>query len=665
MTTADHRLRDLASAHGIYLDFFDLHGHRHAASPDTLRALLAALGIPATTPSEVDDALTALHNASGPAPQEVIAIAGRDKTLSLGTPCHWTLCDSSGTIVAEGHTDAEVTLPALPVGYYDLHLRGTVWSADTFVMVRPHRAPDLASKGLATRCWGTTGALYGLRSGSNGGLGSYADLGDAAAVFGQAGAQFFGVNPLHALGWAMQDIISPYSPSHRGVLNTDHIALPDGLGPTPPDTFIDHAAFRLGHRAALETACKASMSSVDRAAFDAWRQSCGAEVTAFATFEAISERHGYDFRTWPAALRAPGAEAVAAAGKRAEFHLWLQWMAQTQIDAAQNKARRSGMGLGLYLDLAVGPRPDGAEVWMNEATIAKGVTIGAPPDQLSPEGQSWALAAHAPGPLAAARYAPLRAMLRNLMASCGLLRIDHALGLLRSYWLPDDGSPGGYITQPLESLLAVITIEAHKAGCLVVGEDLGLVPNGFRTAMNDAGLYSYAVWQYEGNDAGDIVPASALPPYSLACFGTHDTPTLQGFWYGADIEWWQRVGWLGDSDRINRHAHRARQRASLRRIGGLDATASSSRIADTLQSELARSPAALVSVQLDDVFGELEAQNLPGTINEHPNWRRRLSVPIEEMATTRALSRISSVMNTHRGPSPATQNTNHPEEVSA
>jgi 4-alpha-glucanotransferase len=658
MNNTDRSLRALAQAQGIYLDFFDLHGARHETSPETLRALLKALGTEADSPAQVSEALDTQTASTGPT--EVIAMAGDPITVPIASSSDWSLVSEHGDIVAEGHASGVIDLPRLRVGYYDLHISGAQ-PGQRFVMVRPHRAPDLVSALRHDTCWGTAGALYGLRSATNGGLGNYGDLGAIAATFGQAGAQFLGVNPLHALGWAMEEIISPYSPSHRGMFNIDHIAVERGLGPTPDADLIDYAAFRQRHRAALE----AQFKTRDKAAFAAWSATCSEETRQFAEFEAISETHGHDFRTWPIALQTPGAAARKAAGKRAEFHLWLQYLADTQIDAAQRDACASGMALGLYLDLAVGPRPDGAEVWINADTIARGVTIGAPPDHLSPEGQSWALAAHAPGPLAEARYAPLRSMLRRLMAKCGVLRIDHALGLLRSYWLPDDGSPGGYITQPLESLLAVITIEAHRAGCLVVGEDLGLVPDGFRDAMNTAGLYSYAVWQFEANHLGELLPADTLPPYSLACFGTHDTPTLNGFWHGTDIEWWQRVGWLSSGDRTSRHHHRAKQRASLRDVCDIPDSAEIGDIADAIHRGLAQSPAALVSVQMDDVFGELEAQNLPGTINEHPNWRRRLSIPVEGMKQSTALRHISEVMTSARGAPAQNDDMEHPKEVPA
>ena len=641
---ADTSLRDLADAHGVHTGFSDLQGEYRAASPETLRALLLGLGVPAATQAEVAEALLRHRRALAESalPQDWVVTAFEPATRAMRVPCTWSLTSEAGAVVAEGRvTEGLMPLPALPVGYFALHVRHDSGEDRCLVLSRPPRAPAVAGPG-----WGVTGALYGLRSTTNGGLGSYRDLDAALQGALSQGAQFLGINPVHALGWAMQDIISPYSPSHRQFLNIDHIALPDGLGPTPQDALIDYPAFRRRHRPALETAF-ASVASTE--AFKTWFASIDDDLRRFAEFEALSERHGADFRTWPAALRTPGADASRAAGPRTQFHAWLQGQATAQIGEAQSTARAAGSDIGLYLDLAVGPRPDGAEVWMNADTMARGVTIGAPPDHLSPAGQSWALSAFAPGPLAAADYRPFRALLAQAMSCCGLLRIDHALGLLRSFWLPDDGSPGGYITQPFESLLAVIAIEADRTGCVVVGEDLGLVPHGFRDRMNAAGLYSYAVWQFEAGEDGGLSPVQDLPAHSLACFGTHDTPTLRGYWYGHDIAWWQRVGWIGSGAAQQRLSARATQRDSLRTHGGLAASASDRQISEAVHAALARAPSRLVAVTLDDIFGELEAQNLPGTIGEHPNWRRRLSVPVEEFATAPDLGAIAAGMSVRSG----------------
>ncbi|MCL6284607.1 4-alpha-glucanotransferase [Ruegeria sp. 2012CJ41-6] len=657
MSQTDTDLRDLARAHGVHTEYTDLQGQQHLAGPDTLRALLRALGVEIGSESKLSEALHHTRNESShrQLPREHIVEAEQPNSLPLRTPCQWCVTSETGSVLAEGRADGVLNLPGLPIGYHQLHTTFADHRETTRILARPARAPDLRSRTARHRSWGMTGALYGLRSAENGGLGNYSDLSAAASSLGAMGAQFFGINPVHALGWADSEIISPYSPSHRGFFNTDHIAIQGGLGPTPKGPLVGYAAFRKLHAAALEQAYAAFKTHADKSAFLDWQRQAGPELADFACFEALSETCGPDFRTWPQNLRQPGAEAKMAAGERSEFHAWLQWQADGQIGTAQQAAQDAGMSLGLYLDLAVGPRPDGAEVWMNAATIARGVTIGAPPDHLSPEGQSWALAAHAPGPLAAANYAPFRAMLRKLMGTCGLLRIDHALGLARSYWLPDDGSAGGYVSQPFKSLLAVIQIEAARAGCVVIGEDLGLVPAGFRDQMNATGLYSYAVWQFETRSDGAILPAGSLAPYGLACFGTHDTPTLSGFWHGTDIEWWRRVGWLDDSGRGRHHAHRARQRGSLRKLCGIAPEARLADIIDKVHTQLATAPSELVSVQLDDALAVTEAQNLPGTIDAHPNWRRRLPIPVEGFAASRALRHVADTMNTSRPTEPVRQ----------
>ncbi|SMX33870.1 4-alpha-glucanotransferase [Maliponia aquimaris] len=652
MSAADDQLRQLAGAYGVHLGFHDLKGQEHPASPDTLRALLRGMGVDAATAAAVRDALeaTTARKADSPLPPELIACAGSRIALPLATPCRWSVLDEAGQEIAAGRAEDDLSIAPLPPGYFTLQARGQDWQAATLILSTPARAPSMTDLTGRARGWGVCGALYGLRSARNGGLGSYADLPALLSALGGAGAQFFGLNPIHALGWAAEEMTSPYSPTHRGYFATDHIAPAAGLGPTPADELIDYTAFRRRQRAALRAdyAGFSLAPQSEQRAFKAFRATGGAALDTFAQFEALSARHGEDFRSWPAALRRPGPEAARAAAEDLGFHQWLQWRAETQIDAAQAAALQSGMDFGLYLDLAVGARPGGAEAWMHRDTIAEGVTIGAPPDHLSPEGQSWNLAAHAPARLRAAHYGPLRAMLRKLMAKAGILRIDHALGLLRSFWIPDDGSPGGYVSQPFDSLLAVIAIEADRARCLVVGEDLGLVPDGFRDKLNGAGLLSYAVWQYENAQDGTLLPPEALRPFALACFGTHDTPTLQGFWYGQDIAWWQRVGWLSGGAAKARHDERSRQRAGLRAQCALPPNAPADRITDALHARLATAPSALVALQLDDIIGVVEAQNLPGTVNEHPNWRRRLPVDVAALHTAPALRRLPDIMPADR-----------------
>ena len=640
----DDALRALAQTYGVHLSWHDLHGHEHHANPDTLRALLGAMSVEADTPAAVRESLDAATagEAAHHLPVEAIATVGTPLFLAASDPCEWQVTDETGAEVQAGRAQDTVNLAPLPIGYFTLHAKGQDWKSETFILSTPRHAPSVTDLTGRGKGWGVCGALYGLRSGHNGGLGSYADLPAVMRALAGAGAQFFGLNPIHALGWAADEMISPYSPTHRGFFSTDHIAPRAGLGPTPKAEYIDYDTYRRRQRAALkaEFAAFDFAPDTEKRAFQGYRAQSGAALDSFAQYEALSGLHGQDFREWPAHLRRPGAEAAREAAPDVRFHQWLQWRAETQIDAAQGAARQAGMDFGLYLDLAVGARPGGAEVWMHRSTIAKGVTIGAPPDHLSPEGQSWTLAAHAPARLRAAQYGPLRAMLRKLMAKAGILRVDHALGLLRSFWIPDDGSPGGYISQPFESLLSVIAIEAARARCLVVGEDLGLVPNGFRERLNGAGLLSYAVWQYENHGDGTLVSPEALRPFALACFGTHDTPTLRGFWYGQDIAWWQRMGWLNGGTARARHDERSRQRAGLRAQCTMPPNASPDKIADAVQARLTTAPSALVALQLDDVLGCIEAQNLPGTVHEHPNWQRRLPVTVEKLAQAVSQDRI-------------------------
>ena len=305
------------------------------------------------------------------------------------------------------------------------------------------------------------------------------------------------------------------------------------------------------------------------------------------------------------------------------------------------------MILGLYLDLAVGARLGGAESWGRSSASATGVSLGAPPDQLSPAGQNWQLAAFAPRKLQEGRYAAFRQILAKTLRHCGVLRIDHALGLSRSFWIPEDGSPGGYIRQPFEALMAVIAIEAQRAGAVIVGEDLGLVPPGFRDAMADGGLCGYTVLQYEKDSKGRFLPTGHLRAQSLACFGTHDTPTLRGFWEGRDIGWWQKLGWI-DAEQAEAaqktREDEKRQLLAPSKAQTQDPAQELGDMSDAIHRRLAKAPSALVAAQLDDILTVAEAQNLPGTVYEHPNWRRRYPLTISQIAASDALAKTSQIM---------------------
>jgi len=622
----------LAEEYGILPEFRDLSGTTRATAPETQRALLRANGLAVDNDAAIRETLAerrAMRNGRMLRREKVIAV-GEAVSMPLGRT-KWTLSIEGGREM-EGRGD----LPPLPPGIHDLTVAVSGQAAEHVRLIAaPAACPSVEDVTGHSRVWGMNAALYGLRSVEGGGMGDFRAL--ARAVEGGAahGADFFGINPVHSLGWADHGTTSPYSPSHRGFLNAMHVHLPGGRGAGGEGASdrIDYPAVMATQRAALEAAYRAFDGNPD---FDAFRAERGAALATFARYEALSEIHGPDWRTWSDADLPPPDPA------RVRFHEWMQWRADAQLSEAQARAKGAGMGMGLYLDLAVGPRRGGAESWCEAGAIAQGVSLGAPPDHLGPDGQNWQLAAYAPGALAALDYAPLRRIIAETMRHAGVLRIDHVIGMTRTYWIPDDGSPGGYIRQPLEPLLAIVAIEAAKAGTVVIGEDLGLVPPGFRDSLRARGLYGYSVLQYERDGKGRLRPPTGLRRDSLLCFGTHDTPTLRGFWTGQDIAWWRRLGWIDAAGEASAQEQRKADRTVLG--GAADYPAVKARVHDAM----AKSPAAMVAVQLDDLLDHEQAQNLPGTIDEHPNWQRRYALPVEHLADDPATTALAETMRAGR-----------------
>ena len=551
------------------------------------------------------------------------------------------------------------------------------------VIVAPERAPapgDLAGR---SRAWGVSAALYGLRSRRNLGVGDYRDLAEAAEELARLGADFIGINPVHAHGTASEGF-SPYSPTCRSALEPRHIA-PDAapgfegcaevrrlieeraadLETERAGALVDYAAHRRRLRQVLEALYRATIEARGPAAADfaAWREGPGRALEWFAVFEAIACVHGPDWRAWPESLRAAGSPEVQRFASENEasvrYHAWLQWLAGRQVAGAQAAAREAGMAFGLYLDLAVGVRPGGADTWAAPACFARGVSLGAPPDAFSPEGQTWNLAPFNPSGLRAAAYQPFIRMLRATMAHAGIIRIDHVLGFDRSFWVPESGASGGYVSYPLEPLLALVRIEAARAACVVVGEDLGSVPKGLRRRLAGAGLLGCAVLRFE-RDGHRFRPPRHYRPASLASAGTHDTPTLKGWWSGRDIEVRHRLGQYTAEECRAALAARAAERGALCRLlveegrapPDLDPAApppeADDAIVVAIHALLAGAASPLLAVQLDDALGILEQQNLPGTIDEHPNWRRRYPIGVEALAGDPGLAAIASVVDRGR-----------------
>ncbi len=638
-------LAALAELCGIWPDYHDLSGAQRSTSPDTQKAFLRAIGLDVSSDSAISASLAALRHEIDDRwfPEEIIVQSDTPAPQNFGYGARWSLrLDGDDTIVAKGEPADHITLPPLPAGVYLLTAATDERSEDIVVLAAPASLPSIEDLTDASKLWGLNLSLYGVRSDRNCGLGDFEDLARAAELAGSMGAGFLGINPLHTMGYCDFVAISPYSPSHRGFLNTTYIALDhipaltakirapafERLRDTDTVQYADH---KLAHHAALEAAYAlfADAPKDVHAQFEAFKQTGGPDLEEFAHYEALSEIHGPKWQNWPADPAMPPATRI-------NFHMWLQWVADTQLASAQARGKAAGLALGLYLDLAVGSRRDGAESWCEQSAVAQGVSIGAPPDHLSPEGQNWNLTAFAPRKLRSMCYRPFRRIIAQTIRHAGLIRIDHVLGLNRSYWIPDDGSPGGYIRQPFESFLAIIKIEAARHQCAVVGEDLGLVPDGFRDTMQRNGFYGYSVLQYEKTDNGAFRDPAETPAQVLSCFATHDTPTLKGYETGRDIDWWEKLNWITPEVAQAVHIARDREVQAFRGDGDFE---------KLVNTRLAHSNASLVAVQLDDVLGAVDAQNLPGTIDQHPNWRRKYDISLENLSSDGRLGAVASVMN--------------------
>jgi 4-alpha-glucanotransferase len=527
--------------------------------------------------------------------------------------------------------------------------------------------------------WGLFCQLYELRSARNWGIGDFADLANLARLAGAAGADFLGINPVHALFLADPARCSPFSPSNRRFLNPLYIA-PDrieGVSPHPglaalraSDT-LDYEALTRIKIAALRTAYE---SGAEDAGLDAFLEEEGPPLRQHALFEALSARmvaegRSAGWRGWTEALRDPDSaetrRLAAALEPETRFHAWLQLQARRQLDAAARAARQSGMRIGLYLDLAVGEAPDGSATWSGTAAALPGLTVGAPPDMFAAQGQNWQLSAPSPTALRAAGFAPLRDMVDAQLRSAGALRIDHVMALWQLFVIPEGEGPaaGTHLRFPFAELLRVLADRSHAREALLIGEDLGFVPEGFRDAMARANILSYRILVFE-RDAGGFVPPHRYPRKAMASLSTHDLPVLSEWWQGRDIDRRRDFG-LTDADQAaDEHHRRSEERGALvaafRRAGSLqaqiDPTAPS--LPDGMLAAahlyLARTPSLLVSVRLADIAGPEAPTNVPGTVSAYPNWRRRSPTDLDALADLPAFRDLAARLRLERPrPEPA------------
>jgi 4-alpha-glucanotransferase len=620
----------------------------------------------------------------------------RDGTTSTADCAEIWRGEMDGTWITRRRFELPIDLPA---GYHELEAKiGAGTAARSLLVVSPPQCYEPAPIVAGRRLWGIAVQLYTLRSRDNWGMGDFNDLRSLIRWVAPHGAGFIGLNPLHALAPADPARASPYSASSRHFLNVLYISVP--LVPE----FIDCAAVRerlagssAAHRLRVLRGCalvdyrgvadlKFEMlellyrdfrdrhlaAGTGRARdFLAFVATGGDLLRTHARFDALdrylraASGSASGWLSWPEEFRDVNGKAAtqfaAAHPQEIEFYTYLQWLAHEQLRGAQALARELGMSIGLYGDYAVGANPSGSETWADRSSYCLGAEIGAPPDPLALKGQGWGIPPQDPSVMQAQRLQGFARLIRSNMHNYGALRLDHVMSLFRLWWVAAGFSPadGAYVHYPLEQLLTVLTLESVRNACLVVGEDLGVVPDEMRRAMPEYGLYNYKVLLFEKLDGRFRRPEEYVRR-ALATVTTHDMPTLRSYWEGRDIELRRRLN-LYPSAELEAEVTRERAHdrelllAALQEQGLKPAQQATpfdpftAEFAHAVHLYLARSAAALTALQIEDLLGMTEPVNVPGTDREYPNWRRKVTADIEDIAARADLAAQLDQIHAARG----------------
>ena len=516
--------------------------------------------------------------------------------------------------------------------------------------------PDLQGE----RVWGVALQLYELRSRRNWGIGDFDDLSTFIDLAAGWGADFVGLNPLHAPFMAAAERCSPYEPSNRRFLNPLYIAVDriDGFASSPEleediarlqrTELVDYGNVARIKREVLYRIWTTEKRREDPAFQDFCREG-GAELRLHALFEAISETlvasgGSIGWKAWPQEYQDPQSETVKlfaeTHGDRVDFHLWLQYLAHGQLTEASARAKAAGMRVGLYLDVAVGEALDGSATWSSRHAYVEGASIGSPPDPMAVYGQDWQLAAFHPSAIASGNPSPFETTMEGVMRYAGAVRIDHAAALRRLFLVPSGESPeeGAYVGYPQQALIKTLADLSNTYGCLVIGEDLGNLPQGLQGELEAANILSYRILSYEQGKQG-FHPPDQYPALALACVSTHDHQTFSGWWRAADVMMREKNDLVPEDAARQQKSERKSERRDVLSafraadLIGSEAVDHSSRrnLAATAHAFVARTPSLLMAVRLADLTDEKQPTNVPGTSDSYPNWKPKLSVMLEEL----------------------------------
>ncbi|MBU2876162.1 4-alpha-glucanotransferase [Aliiglaciecola lipolytica] len=573
---------------------------------------------------------------------------------------------------------------SLPLGYHQLKLLAD--DGDQIAAMRMIMAPSSCYHPQSIldgrKVWGLSVQLYCLRSENNWGVGDFSDLAQLIASAAKNGAQFIGLNPIHALYPANPDACSPYGPSSRRWLNFIYLDVTAIDGYNCPDVqeLVNNAEFqsRLDHVRSLEyvdyeAVTQLKLGALERVfdnqnshflskntkqnkAFKQFVKEGGDSLQMLATYDALQEHlanQGKPSWGWPvfpkeyADFQSPAvSKFVKKNAKRVKFYLFLQWQAALQLEAANQVATQNNMSIGIYRDLAVGVSEGSAEIWGNKDLYCTDASVGAPPDVLGPLGQNWGLPPMDPEKLYHQQYQPIIDLFDSNMRSAGALRIDHVMALLRLWWVAkgDNAKDGGYVYYPVDDLLGILALESQRHQSLVIGEDLGTVPEEIRSKLADNGVYSYRVFFFEQAKDGGFYSPSDYPVQSMSTLTTHDMPTLSGYWHCHDLELGKELGLYPTEEILSglyasRHSNKQQILNSLHGHHAIpewmdrqvDHLGMSKELNYDMQVHMATGSSALLSLQLEDWLQMDKPVNIPGTFKEYPNWKRKLNQDLEQI----------------------------------
>ena len=704
----DQATAELARAHRVDTEFWDWKGRRVEVNRDTIVAVLAAMDVDASTPESTAAALAAFDERpwTRMLPHFLVMEQGHGRTFDVHVPVgedvavsvrledggEWHLSTSENwdpdrQIGEEWVARWSFWLPEnLPLGYHRVQARAGASTAETTLLVSPHFLGFPAAMG-DKRIWGYGVQLYSVLSEDSWDIGDLRDLRDLAVWSAtQQYADYVLINPLHAAQPQPPVEPSPYLPTSRRYVNPLYIRIeniPEYAVLEPENrTEIKQIKQALHKRLdgsaeiqrdpvlvakleALRIVYEAGLPPASQMAKQEFVRREGRSLTQYATWCALSVEYGHHWREWPEEYRRPSSPQVSAwAAEHADdidFYVWLQWVADEQLRRAQSSARDSGMAVGVVQDLAVGVSPDSAEAWSFPDVFAPGVSVGAPPDEFNQFGQDWGQMPWRPDRLQELSYAPFRTMVAGILRHAGGMRVDHVMGLFRLWWVPEGAKPseGTYVRFNHEAMVGILLLEAHRAGALVVGEDLGTVEPWVRDYLRYRGLLGTSILWFE-EEGGQPRDPSQWREYCMASVTTHDLPPTAGYLALDHVLLRSRLGLLPgslDDEMAVARADQQRWIDKLRDLGLLQVDEELDAVENTvlaLHRYLSMTPARVLCVMLTDAVGDQRTQNQPGTINEYPNWRVPLCGPsgetirLEDVFMDVRPMRMSAVMNRFR-----------------